>query len=182
MRRVPLLFCPVVLCLVALLPAQRAPVNLDFQQIAIEGKPPGWSWTADPSYAATILEDCRTPNTRCVLFHSRNDYVPSGSGMFLQSFDASAFRGKQVRFRAWLRAENLALSGAQLFLRVDRPSGSGFSGYSPRQKTDSIDWTMHEVVGKIDPDADRITIGMMLSGMGAAAIADARLDTLEGPG
>jgi hypothetical protein len=102
--------------------------------------------------------------------------------MFLQSFDASAFRGKQVRFRAWLRAENLALSGAQLFLRADRPSGSGFSGYSPRQKTGSSDWTMHEVVGKIDPDADRITIGMMLSGMGAAAIADARLDTLEGPG
>jgi len=173
MRRVVLLFC-----LAVSLPAQSGPVNLDFREIAIEGKPPRWSWTGDPSYSLAILEDCRTPDSRCVMFHSQSDRVPRGRGMFLQSFDASAFRGMQVRYRAWLRVE-AAASHAQLFLRVDRPSGTGFSGYSPSERTESSDWTMNEVVGKIDPDAVRITIGMILTGMGAAVIADPEFETVE---
>lgn len=173
MRLLVLMFC-----LVVSLPAQRGPVNLDFKEIAIDGIPPGWSWTGDPSYSVTILEDCRTPASRCVVFHSQSDRVPSGRGMFLQSFDASAFRGEQFRYRAWLRVE--APTYIKLFLRVDRPSGSGFNGYSTTEKTESIGWTPHEVTGKIDADAVRITIGMMLSGMGGAAIADPEFET-QGP-
>jgi hypothetical protein len=175
MRRVLLLFC-----LVVSLPAQHGPVNLDFKEIAIDGKPPGWSWTGDPSYSVTIFEDCRTPNSRCVMFHSQSDRVPRGRGMFLQTFDASAFRGKQVRYSAWLRVE-APMVRTQLFLRVDRPSGTGFSSYSANKKTESSDWTMNQIVGKIDPDAVRITIGMMLSGMGGAAITDTEFETVKGP-
>lgn len=160
------------------LAAQTTPINLDFQQIAIGGKPPGWSWSGDPSYSVTVVDDCRTPNTRCVLFHSPNDRVPGGRGMFLQSFDAAAFRGQQVRYRAWVRREAPSPRGAQLFLRVDRPSGAGFNGYSSSKKADSTDWTIHEVEGTIDSDAARITIGMTLNGMGAAAIADLEFETL----
>jgi len=78
-------------------------------------------------------------------------------GNFLQSFDATALRGKQVRYRAWLRLEAPTLSGAQLLVRVDRPSGVGFHHYSLGEKIDSPDWTMREIVGKIDPDAVRIS-------------------------
>jgi hypothetical protein len=159
------------------LPAQRGPVNVDLKAISIDGKPPGWSWTADPSYSLSILDDCRTTDSRCVMFHSQSDRVPSGSVMFLQAFDAAAFRGKQVRFRAWLRVE-AAASHAQLFLRVDRPSGTGFSGYAPSRKTESSGWTVNEVVGRFDPDAV-ITIGVMLRGMGGAAIADPEFETVE---
>jgi hypothetical protein len=175
MKRLPRLV-PALFSLALSLPAQTGPVNLDFHEIAIEGKPPGWSWTANASYSATILDDCRTPNTRCVLFHSQTGRVPSGGGMFLQSFDATAFRGKQVRYRAWLRLE--ALCCAQLFLRVDRPSGAGFRGYSPNSKAASSGWTLHEVEAKIDSDAKRITIGMILNGLGAAAIAGQQFETV----
>jgi hypothetical protein len=174
MRRFMLLFF-----LAVALPAQRGPVNLDFQQIAIEGKPPGWSWSGDPSYSVTVRDDCRTPHSRCVLFHSPSDRVPGGRGMFLQTFDATAYRGKQVRYRAWLRAE-AAISRAQLFVRVDRPSGTGFSGHSPTETTQSGDWVIREVVGEIDADATRITIGMMLNGMGAVAIEGLAFETIGG--
>ena len=176
MRRVVLLFF-----LAVSLPAQRGPVNLDFKQIAVDGIPPGWSWTADPSYSLGIVEDCRKPDSHCVMFHSQDDRVPSGRVMFLQTFEASAFRGKPVRFRAWLRVQAARAPQAQLFLRVDRPSGTGFSAYSPSEKTASTDWTASEVAGKIDADAVRITIGLMLNGMGAAAIADPEFVTVEGP-
>jgi hypothetical protein len=157
MSRVVLLFCLAISLL-----AQRGPVNLDFREITTEGKPPGWSWAGDPSYSVTIVEDCRAPSSRCVMFHSQSDRVPGGRGMFLQTFDATSFRGKQVRYRAWLRVE-APMIRPQLFLRVDRPSGTGFSDYSPSEITKSSDWTINEVVGKIDPDAVRITIGMILN-------------------
>jgi hypothetical protein len=173
MCRIVLLFC-----LAVLLPAQNGPVNLDFQEIAIEGKPPGWSWTGDPSYSLAVRDDCRTPGSHCVVFHSQSDRVPRGRGMFLQSFDASAFRGKQVRYRAWLRVE-APMVRPQLFLRVDRPSGAGFSGYSPNDATESADWMINEIVGRIDADAVRITIGMMVNGIGGVGIADPEFVTVE---
>ncbi len=174
MRRILLLFS-----LAISLSAQRGPVNLDFQQIATAGTPPGWSWSGDPSYSVTIVEDCRTPHSRCVMLHSPDERVPSGRGMLLQTFDAAAFRGKQVRYRAWLRQE-APIIRTELFLRVDRPSGAGFRGHAPGKKSESNGWTTHEIVGKIDPDAVRITIGMTISGMGAAAIADVEFETITG--
>lgn len=172
--RFALLFCLFAVSL----SAQRDPTNLDFTETTVDGIPPGWSWTGDPSYSVAIVDDCRTPDSRCVMLHSQSDRVPSGRGMFLQTFDASAFRGKQVRFRAWLRVEAARLP--QLFLRVDRPSGTGFSGYSPRANTEPGDWTVTEIVGKVDPDARRITIGMMVGGIGGVAIADVEFETVEG--
>jgi hypothetical protein len=64
-------------------------------------------------------------------------------------------------------------------MRVDRPSGVGFNEYSLREKADSTDWMMREIVGKIDPDAVRITIGMRVSGMGAASLADPEFEIVE---
>jgi hypothetical protein len=51
---------------------------------------------------------------------------PTDSVYILQSFDATALRGKLVRYRASLRLQT-TLSTAQIFIRVDRPSGVGFS-------------------------------------------------------
>jgi hypothetical protein len=96
----------------------------------------------------------------------------------MQSFDATALRGKQIRYRAALRLE-APRSPVQLFLRVDRPSGVGFHAYPLDQPIESLDWTVREIVGRIDADAVRITIGMMYAGVGSAYFADAEFETVE---
>jgi hypothetical protein len=78
----------------------------------------------------------------------------------MQTFDATALRGKQVRYRAWLRIKDPLESRVQLFVRVDRPNREiGFHDYSHDRPVRSRDWTMREIVGRIDTDAVRITIG-----------------------
>ena len=106
MRRVGLLFC-----LLVPLPAQQGPVNLDFKDTGPQGKPTGWAWVNQPGYSIATLEDCRGPNSRYAMVCSQDGSVPRGLGNFLPSFDATALRGKQVRYRAWLRLEAPTLSG-----------------------------------------------------------------------
>jgi hypothetical protein len=103
---------------------------------------------------------------------------PTDSVYILQSFDATALRGKLVRYRASLRLQT-TLSVAQIFVRVDRPSGVGFSEYSPIQASRSTGWTTLEVGGPIDEDAKRITIGLVYRGLGSAYFADAEFETFD---
>lgn len=174
MRRVVLLFC-----LMAQLLAQQGPVNLNFNETGPEGKPTGWVWITEPGYSIATLDDCRRPNSRCAMVGYQSKSDPRDFGYVMQSFDATALRGKKVRYRAWLRVDTPSMSRAQLFVRVDRPSGVGFHDYSHDEPIRSRDWAMREIVGKIDPDAVRITIGMMLGGRGSAYIADTEFETVE---
>ena len=166
----------VLLVLAIPLLAQQGPVNLDFAESGPEGSPAGWSAPRGPTYVAATTDDCRTPDSTCAVVRSEAIGSAADSGVIMQSFDAAALRGKQVRYRAWLRVEGLAL--AQLFVRVDRPSGVGFHQYlDPRIR--SRDWTLREIVGAVDADATRITIGLMFRGLGSAYMADAEFETVE---
>ena len=70
-------------------------------------------------------------------------------------------------------------SQAQLFVRVDRPSGVGFQDYSSLdERIRTRDWTMREIVGKIDAEAVRITIGLTFDGLGPAYFADPEFETI----
>jgi hypothetical protein len=105
MRRVVLLFCLAVPLL-----AQHGPVNLSFKEMRLEGTPTGWVWNGNPSYSVTSMDECRGPDSHCAMFRSPTENVPHGGGYFMQTFNATEFRGKQVRYRAWLRLEAPALS------------------------------------------------------------------------
>lgn len=173
MRRIALLFC-----LVAPLLAQQGPVNLNFQDAGPAGEPAGWTSNPAPGFSVTTVEDCRTPGARCLVARRQRESVPGGSDYVLQSFDAEALRGQQIRCRASIRLEGRPFATAQLFVRVDRPSGAGFSSYTPIRAAASGDWTPLEIEGMIDPDAKRITIGMIFSGRGAAYLADAEFEKI----
>ena len=175
MRQVNLLFC-----LAATLLAQQGPINLDFQVNGAGGTPK--SWSTDTGYSMATSDDCRRPKSRCAVLRYEGRSDPRDFGGVMQTFDATALRGKQVRYRAWLRIKDPLESRAQLFVRVDRPNREiGFHDYSHDRPVRSRDWTMREIVGRIDTDAVRITIGLMLGGRGAAYIADPEFESLDNP-
>lgn len=170
----------VLLSLMAPLLAQQGPVNLDFTQTVAEGKPSSWFWIKEPGYSVATLDDCHKPNSRCAVVRYKGDRDPGDFGWIQQSFDATPLRGKQIRYRAWLRVDTPSISKAQLFVRVDRPGNVvGFHNYSHAQPIRSQNWTIREIVGKIDPDAIRISIGLMLGGHGSAYIAEPEFGTVD---
>jgi hypothetical protein len=174
MRCIALLFC-----LAAPLLAQQRPINLNFEETRFDGKPLSWVWITEPGYSFAASSDCRRPQSRCVTVRYQGESEPRDFGYVMQTFDGTHFRGKQIRLRAWLRVNDPELSRAQLFVRVDSPTGVGFHDYSHAQPIRSRDWTMREIAGKVDSDAVRIAIGMMLGGRGSAYLADLEFETVE---
>lgn len=174
MRPIALLFCLAVPLL-----AQQGPLNLNFQDAGPGGEPTAWVSNPAPGYTVTTVDNCRTPGTRCLMARRQQESGSADRAYILQSFDAEALRGQQIRFRASVRLEARPFALAQLFVRVDRPSGAGFTSYTPVNAAASGDWTPLEIEGTIDPDAKRITIGMTFTGLGSVYLADAEFETTE---
>lgn len=177
MRQVNLLFGWLAPLLLA---QQGGPVNLNFQENEGGPTPRAWYSITEPGYSTATSNDCRTPKSRCALLRYEGRSDPRDFGWFQQTFHATALRGKNVRYRAWLRIQDGLKGSAQLFLRVDRSTGEvGFHDYSHDRPVRLRDWTAREIVGRIDADAVTITIGLMLGGRGTAFIADQQFESLE---
>ena len=174
MRRITLLFC-----LTVCLSAQEGTVSLNFIDNGTGVEPTGWIWDPDPNYSIATVHICRVPASRCAQIRHLGEGHPVDRVYITQSVDGTALRGKQVRFSAALRVEAPTLSQAQLFVRVDRPSGVGFNRYTLNQPIRSRDWAMREIVGEIDADAVRITIGVMFVGRGSGYFADPEFEIVE---
>jgi hypothetical protein len=163
-----------------LLAQQGGPVNLNFQETEGGPTPKAWYSITEPGYSTATSNDCRTPKSRCALLRYEGRSDPRDFGWLQQTFLATALRGKNVRYRAWLRLQDRLKGRAQLFLRVDRSNGDvGFHDYSHDRPVPLRDWTAREIVGRIDADAVNITIGLMLGGRGTAFIADQQFESLD---
>ena len=150
--------------------APSGPVNLDFRQGSPGQLPPGWSApVAQAGYPAELSTNCRRPGGRCAVLRARSGSPAAPFGNLMQSFDAASWRGRQVSFRAWVRVEQQGQARAQLWLRVDREGGQmGFFDNMAYRPVMSSEWAQCEIAGRIDDDAARINVGMMITGKGAA--------------
>jgi hypothetical protein len=185
MRQVNLMICLALAALAQQGPIdlnfrQQGPINLNFRENGPGGEPIAWRSIRESGYSTATTEDCRMPNSRCAVLRYEGRSDPRDFGWLMQTFDATALRGKQVRYRAWLRIDDSSDARAQLFVRVDRPNHAiGFHDYSHDRPMRSRDWAMREIAGRIDRDAVTITIGLMLGGRGSAYLADLEFASLE---
>jgi hypothetical protein len=166
----------------AVLPA--APVNLDFEDGDLHLLPPGWSMTTDSEregFGAELTDEQPYQGQLCALVHTVAFRHRPGSGTLIQLFDAAAYRGQRVRFRAAVRVEPGAATHAQLFLAVRRAGGeTGFFDNMADRPIATSEWKVFEITGDVAPDAARIGIGMTVNGDGRAWI-DAGSFTVLGP-
>jgi C-terminal processing protease CtpA/Prc len=162
--------------------AQSAPANLGFEAGEAGALPEGWKAAsprggANPGYTAKLTRDQAKQGTYCAELAS--EAGASGFGNLMQSFEATAYRGKRVRFRAAARTDGQTSGPGQLWLRVDRQGGEVgfFDNMSDRPVRDQ-EWKYYEITGDIDPDAERINIGVILIGTGKVWIDDASFQVL----
>jgi hypothetical protein len=118
--------------LLVLLPAsliaQSGPSNLDFKEGTAGEPPPGWvvpQVLKAVGYSAEFRREGCWSASGCAVLLAPSAPPPEAFGNLTQVFDATPFRGKTVRLRAFLKVEptpppdRRATDRAQMWLRVD---------------------------------------------------------------
>ncbi len=102
-----------------------------------------------------------------------------GFGNLMRGVEAVPYRGKKVRFRAAVRTQGPG-SQAQLWMRVDRPSGQrGFFDNMQDRPITSNQWRSYEIAGQVAEDAERVYFGCMLIGQGRAWVDAASFEIVD---
>jgi serine/threonine protein kinase len=98
-------------------------------------------------------------------------------GNVTQSVDAAPYRGKQVKLSADVKANVKGEGNAgQCWMRVDRTNKqTGFSYNMDDMPITSASWSVYEIIGKVDSDADKIFFGCFLRGTGEVSLTDFEL-------
>ena len=160
-------------------PLPAAPVNLDFEQGELGQMPVGWTMTAAAEragFGADLTDEQPYQGRTCAVVRGVGFSRTPGTGTMMQSFDAAAYRGQWVRFRAAVRAEN---SRAHLWLAVERPNQlPGFFDNMADRPITASGWQVYAIAGEVAADATRIGIGVTLNGDGRVWIDDAAFETL----
>lgn len=162
-------------------PPAESPANLDFE-IGEPGQiPSGWTLQEESrggGYEVVLTEERAHNGRRRVVLRSKK---PAPSGTLMQTIDASRYRGKRVRFRAYARVGSLGRLGQlNLWLRVERPEGIGFIDNMLDRPIVSTEWTPYEIVGDVDLDADSISFGFQLTRDGSARFDSASIELVSG--
>jgi hypothetical protein len=164
--------------------AQSSPVNMDFEQGERGQLPTGWSFTPASKAAgstAELTEDNPKTGKRCAVLTGELGSMQKGFGNLWQSVEATAYRGKSVRFRAAVRVEaGEPGARAQLWLRVDRKNNKmGFIDNMGDRPITERDWRYYDSVAEVDEDATSIYFGIIFFGKTKAWIDDASFEILS---
>ena len=148
------------------------------------GAPEGW-WIVQHAgpLSYTFKVDTTKPRSGSQSLRVEN-VGPEPFGTIFQKIDAPPYRGKTVRFAAWIRTEdakgNRFGAGAGLGLHAMR---AGYPVAHRMMRKDAIrgttDWTRYEVTLAVPNDADHIEVGLNLFGPGVAWLDDAVVDVME---
>lgn len=104
---------------------------------------------------------------------------PSNFGGLSQLVRADTYRGKRVRFSAYVKTRGPAETRAGLWMRVDGNGGIlSFDNMQNRPITGPTEWTLVSVVLDVANDADGIMFGLLLLSAGEAWIDDASLEVV----
>lgn len=147
-----------------------APANLDFEQ-GIPGKlPDAWFVPALPNdvdhWAQLRRSGCMDHDSCAVVLVPEN--APVHVGNLMQSFKATAYRGKTVRLSAWLRVDQFdADDRGQMWLAIDRFNDKrGFFDDMSDRPARGSEWTFRDIRAQVDDDATFIKFGVMSIGHG----------------
>jgi hypothetical protein len=147
---------------------------------------PGWTLSGDGAhdYAGAIdgavMHGGRASGTLRAV-----GAAPKGSAALSQWLEPQPYRGKRLRLRAFVKADKVT-GRAGLWLRVDAPGAPGaevrwtaFDDMEDRPIRGTSDWTRHEVVLDVAPDAAAIAFGVQLEGPGQVWIDDVSFDVVD---
>ena len=110
---------------------------------------------------------------------------PAGYGTLMQAVAADQYRGHRLRFSAHVKAAGVG-GWAGLWMRIDGRSKSpselppvlGFDNMQERSIKGTLEWSRHEIVLDVPPEAHVIAFGIVLTGPGRAWIDGLQFETV----
>jgi hypothetical protein len=153
--------------------------NPTFSEGVLGDAPPGWflgpEWFMAPH--APVYEAKIAPGVscnggqQCATVHSISDSSSIRLSFLYQVLEAAQYRGKNLIFRADVRADVSLGSVARLLVRVHRNDcTTSFRDDMGNHPITAGTWSPYEIQAPIAPDARDIEFGMQLIGRGAAWI------------
>lgn len=139
----------------------------------------GWSvrGTAPEDYDFDV-DSGQGRDGRSVRLRARVE-APRGFGTLAQTILADDYRGKRLRWSAWLKTADLR-ERAALWMRVDdaRDEVLVIDNMDRRPLRGTADWGRYEVVLDVPEQGAVIHFGVLLSGAGTTWMADVALETV----
>jgi hypothetical protein len=153
----------------------RGPENLNFESGETGRIPAEWSIVQDARVAGYTLErraqGCHT-GAGCAVLSGGSKTEKSATGAIAQEFDAEPYQGKHMRLRAWVKLEGGG-RGDAIRVAFTTAGEHGEANFTQKGRgTDSTEWAIAEVEGKVPFHAEQIQILIALKGKGKAWIDD----------
>ena len=175
----------IFILMLAWMPLSAAPLmhpyNLDFEEGTPGSMPRGWlipEYAVSKSYGAMITETEVKSGKYCLELSRFAEFKDSVYGSVMQSVEAKPYRGKIVKFGAWVRAEISGPVGSAHLWLIEYLPGDNIRFYDLMENQPIVTntWEYYEITADISEEADYINFGLMLKGNGKAWIDGAKFD------
>ncbi|ATC62687.1 hypothetical protein CMV30_01165 [Nibricoccus aquaticus] len=145
--------------------------------------PPGWYTNGDAKSSFAVGLDPTQPHVKPVSAYIKSiEPVVNGFGGMMQSFSAENYRGKRVRFSAWVKSADVNET-ANVWMRIDGPGKAEdrtlqFDNMKDRAVRGTTAWEKHSVVLDVPLEAEGIFMGFFISGTGHAWFNDVQFEVV----
>jgi uncharacterized protein (TIGR02246 family) len=156
-------------------PTASHPTNVDFSDGEIGQIPSGWHMDQSvlaAGFRAEMRRDGCDGFVTCVTLQPSVP-IPGAKGAALaQTFPAAPYRGKWIRFSAWLRVQDPAQGYVHVRMRFDYPNGRRAEIFdSAVSPVISPEWQRRDVYAYVYPTAESISIWTRFEPGGSAWVA-----------
>jgi hypothetical protein len=150
--------------------------------LASDTVPRGWfhAGTSPKDYSVSLDRSQVHSGSSSALLASQVP-TPGGFGTLMQTAQADAYRGKRIRFTAYVRSEGVA-KWAGMWLRVDGAANSpalAFDNMADRPIKGTTDWQACSIVLDVAQEASAIAYGILLDGPGKVWIDTGRIEVVD---
>ena len=156
------------------------PSNLDFELAGTDGGIPGWDlrYASRKSYTRRIAEGGAHGGRGFLEVLSTRQGSPRFS-LAHQFIVAGPYKGKRVRFPAFLKTEGVAGEASLSIVAMAAGQFTARTGTIGRGAKGHTDWQPQEAVLDVPADAEDLTLSIILSGGGTLGVDDVSLEVVD---
>ncbi|MBI5541305.1 MAG: hypothetical protein HY951_14660 [Bacteroidia bacterium] len=154
---------------------------LAYSQDTLNKLPEGWKLAGNSKeYIAGTEKDSLLNKKVAFLKSTAEVYKEMDFGTIAQSFNATKYLGKRVKFSALVKTSNIE-EWAGLWLRTDDDDGRtiSFDNMADRQIKGTNNWKKYESVTDIPLYTDKILFGFLISGKGTGWIDEIKFEVVD---
>jgi erythromycin esterase len=148
--------------------------------VLVPGLPDGWGGGASStsSYQIGVNRTTRHGGGAAAYIKSVSS-APTSFATINQGLNASPYRGKRLRWSAWVMTQSVNGSDVGLWMRVDGADvTTAFDNMSSRPLSGTADWHQVSIVLDVAPSALGIAVGALMNGTGTLLVDDVRLEVV----